>query len=128
MLTDPPFDPAMIIGDQPVVTDEGFRAGIERADAKIHWLKVPRMKRVTITIRNLLNRLLTSECRRYPAVSRNDTNCIQLDDAMFTSRFRNSAVNVEGRSRSSADRTNRDETDQQLRVIKDCSDRACTWV
>ena len=104
MLTDPPFDPAMIIGDQPVVTEEEFRAEIKGVSAKVNWPMLPGVKLAGIAMRNLLNRLSPSrQNRRQQAKTRINSNCIQLDVPMFADRFRNGAVNLGRDSRWSAD-------------------------
>ena len=125
MLTDPPFDPAMIIGDHLVGTEEESRIGIDDVNAKVHWLKMSRMQRVRIAMRNLLIRLTSRRYRRGQAITRIDSNCIPLDVALFTDRFRKDAVKVGNGSKCSTDcRQQVGAKPMRRRVIKDSCDRA----
>ena len=104
MLTDPPFDPAMIIGEHPEPTGEEARAETRGANAKINWPKVQRMKLVGIALRNLCNRLLPSrQYLRHRGITRIDSKIVQLDVAMFRGRSRFGGPNLGRGSRCSAD-------------------------
>ena len=115
MLTDPPFDPAMIIGDGPMVPRKESRA--EAEGGATEWPKALGMKRVVIVMRNFLHRLLLlRRYRRARAITRIDSKIIQLDVGMFRDRSRDRVVNLKDVSRYSAYCSEQrwSETDKQI--------------
>ena len=117
MLTDPPFDPAMIIGDHPVATEEEPRAEIEGGSTKVNRPKLSGVKFVTIAMRNLFNRLFPSRQHvRHPGITRIDSKIVQLDVAMFRDRSRFGDLNLGRGSSCSADCSQQrwGETDKEI--------------
>jgi len=117
MLTDPPFDPAMIIGDHPAATGQEPHAETRGANAKVNEPQLQRVKFVGIVMRNLFNRLLRSrQYCRHRGITRIDSKIVQLDVAMFRDRSRFGDLNLGRGSSCSADCSQQrwGETDKQI--------------